>query len=135
HTMRGDIMSNDRKLALTLVAGAALGAIGIHVLHAQAKPPVYYVAEIDVTDQDGYLKEFAPKSQAAVRGSGGKFLVIGGNPVALAGDPPKARIVIQQWESMEALKAWFESPAQKELRALQAKFSKVRVYAATGTAQ
>jgi len=121
-------------LALTLVAGAALGGLAVQTLHAQAKPPVFYVGEIDVTDQAGYLKDFAPKSQAAIKAAGGKFLVLGGNPVGLAGDPPKSRIVIQQWDSMDAMKAWFDSPAQVELRAIQAKYSKVRIYAATGVA-
>jgi hypothetical protein len=37
----------------------------VQALHAQPKPPVYYVAEVDVTDLDGYLKEYAPKAAAA----------------------------------------------------------------------
>ena len=48
------------------------------VLHAQAKPPVYLVTEIDVTNPEAYGKEFAPKAQASIKASGGKFVVIGG---------------------------------------------------------
>ena len=33
-------------VGLSMLAGAALGAGAIQALHAQAKPPVYYVAEI-----------------------------------------------------------------------------------------
>lgn len=127
-------MKKSYSLAVTLAAGVGIGALGAHTLYAQAKPPVFYVGEIDVTDQAGYMKDFAPKSQAAIKSAGGKFLVLGGNPVGLAGDPPKSRIVIQQWDSMDAMKAWFDSPAQKELRAIQAKYSKVRIYAVTGVA-
>jgi hypothetical protein len=29
-------------------------------LHAQAKPPAFVVAEINVTNEEGFLKEFAP---------------------------------------------------------------------------
>ena len=50
-----------------MVAGAALGGAAIQGLHAQAKPPVYYVAEIDVTNPDAYAKEYAPKMEAAVK--------------------------------------------------------------------
>ena len=101
-------MTKSRNLALALLTGVGLGALGVHTIYAAAKPPVYYIGEIDVTDQTGYLKDFAPKSQAAVKAGGAKFLAIGGHPVGLAGDPPKSRIVIQQWESMEAMKKWFE---------------------------
>ena len=125
-------MKKSHSLALALLNGVGLGALGVHALYAQAKPPVYYVAEIDVTNKDGYLKDFAPKSQAAVRAGGAKILAIGTSPMSLIGPPPESRIVIQQWDSMEQMKAWFDSPAQTELRAVQAKYSKVRAYAVTG---
>ena len=54
-------------LTIAMLAGVALGAIGVQTLHAQTKPPVYYVAEVDVTDLDGYLKEYAPKAAASPR--------------------------------------------------------------------
>ena len=58
-------------IALSLLAGTALGAAAVQGLHAQAKPPVYYVAEIDVTDLDGWTKEYAPKAQALIKEMGG----------------------------------------------------------------
>ena len=39
-------------VTLAMLAGVALGAIAVQTLHAQTKPPVYYVAEVDVTDLD-----------------------------------------------------------------------------------
>ncbi len=36
-------------LGLAMLAGAVLGAVAVTGLHAQAKPPVYLVTEIDVT--------------------------------------------------------------------------------------
>jgi hypothetical protein len=54
-------------LTIAMLAGVALGAIGVQAVHAQTKPPVYYVAEVDVTDLDGYLKEYAPKAAASPR--------------------------------------------------------------------
>jgi uncharacterized protein (DUF1330 family) len=106
--------------------------MAVHALHAQSNPPVYYIAEVDVTNQEGYLKEFAPKAQAAVKTSGGRFLVLGGKTTPLLGDPPKSRIVVQQWDSLDALQKWFNSPEQTELRKIQQQFAKVRVFAVEG---
>jgi Domain of unknown function (DUF1330) len=63
---------------LSMIAGAAIGGVAIQGLHAQAKPPVYLITEIDVKDPDKYGAEFAPKAQATIRGAGAKFIVIGG---------------------------------------------------------
>ena len=52
-------------LGLAMLTGTVIGAAGISVLHAQAKPPVYLVTEIDVTNPDAYGKEFAPKARPA----------------------------------------------------------------------
>jgi hypothetical protein len=39
----------------------------MEALHAQAaKPPIYVVAEIDVTDIDGYTKEYGTKARAVL---------------------------------------------------------------------
>ena len=50
-------------MALSMVVGAALGGAGIHALHAQAKPPVYMIAINEVSDQEGYAKEYVPPAQ------------------------------------------------------------------------
>jgi hypothetical protein len=55
-------------LTLAMLSGVALGAIATQAPHAQTKTPVYYVAEVDVTDLDGYLKEYAPKGRCIFQG-------------------------------------------------------------------
>jgi hypothetical protein len=35
-------------VGLAMVASAALGATAVQTLHAQAKPPAYYIAEITI---------------------------------------------------------------------------------------
>ena len=64
-------------VVLSMLAGAALGAAAIEGLHAQAKPPVYTVSEIQITNLDAYLKEFAPVAQASIRTAGGLLLLVG----------------------------------------------------------
>jgi uncharacterized protein (DUF1330 family) len=128
-------MKTQHTVALTLSLGAAIGALAVQALHAQSKPPVYYVAQIEVTDQAAYEREFVPRTNAQVQASGGRFLVQGGRVTALAGNPPPSRIVIQQWASMETLTSWYNSDEQKKNREIQAKYGKIQSFAVEGLAQ
>jgi hypothetical protein len=38
-----------------MLAGIGVGAVAVQTLHAQAKPPIYRIAEIQVTDVDAYI--------------------------------------------------------------------------------
>src|SRR5260370_26192930 len=83
-------------VGLGMLAGTLIGAAAVSGLQAQAKPPVYLITEIDVTDPDGYSKEFAPKAQAIIKAAGGRFIAIGGlaggggkTGAAFAQTPPK----------------------------------------------
>jgi uncharacterized protein (DUF1330 family) len=104
-------------------------------LHAQAKPPVYQVVEIDVANMDAYLKDYAPKAQAAIRAAGGKFLAAGGKTTTIEGEPPKSRVVIQQWDSLEQAQAYRNSAAFKELLPLREKLAKFRSFVVEGAQQ
>ncbi len=86
-------MKTEYTAALAVVAGFGLGAVAVESLHAQAKPPVYYIAEIDVTNQEGYVKEYVPKVQATIKASGGRILAAGGKVTPIEGAPPKPRVV------------------------------------------
>jgi uncharacterized protein (DUF1330 family) len=99
-------------IALAMFAGVGLGAAAVQGLHAQAKPPVYSIAEIDIADQAAY-STYVPKAQAAIRTSGGKFLAAGGTITAVEGEPPKSRVVLQQWDSLEKYQAYRNSAAFK----------------------
>ena len=61
--------------AIAVAIGAFMaGGLAVQSLNAQAKPPVYFIAEIDVSDPEGYGKEYAPKAQAIIRAAGGQSL-------------------------------------------------------------
>src|SRR3989442_5865504 len=109
-------MKTEYTAALAVVAGFGLGAVAIESLHAQAKPPVYYIAEIDVTNQEGYVKEYVPKVQATIKASGGRILAAGGKVTPIEGAPPKPRVVVQMWDSVEKIQAWRNSKEYKENR-------------------
>ena len=98
-------------VALSILAGVAVGAAAVQALHAQAKPPAYVIAEIDVTNLEPFDREYVPPAAKAVVDGGGKYIVRGGKTVALHGEPPKPRIATMAFESPEEAKAAFNSPA------------------------
>ena len=119
-------------VALSVLAGVALGAVAIQGLHAQAKPMGYVVTEATVIDETAF-KEFSSKTQATVDPFGGKRLVRGGKITALDGEPPK-RVIITAFESVEKAQAWRDSAAWKALLPIRAKAVKAREYIAEGAA-
>jgi uncharacterized protein (DUF1330 family) len=126
-------------VGLSMLAGVAIGAVAVQGLHAQAKPPVYYVAEIDVTNPDAYAKEYAPKAQAIIKAAGGRLVAIGGTAggaklTGFDGTPPK-RAVVQVWDSMEKIQAWRANPEYIALRKIGDNYAKFRSYTIEGTPQ
>jgi uncharacterized protein (DUF1330 family) len=127
-------------VTLAMLAGVGLGAAAVQGLHAQAKPPVYYIAEIDVTNPDAYAKEYAPKAQAIIKAAGGRFLAIGGaaasgaKVTAFDGVAPK-RVVVQVWDSMEKIQAWRANPEYVALRKVGDQYAKFRSFSVEGLPQ
>ncbi len=122
-------------VALAVVVGFGLGGVAVQGLHAQAKPPVYYIAEIDVTNLDAYTKEYAPKAQALIKASGGRILAAGQKVTSIEGAPPKPRVVVQVWDGLEKIKAWRDSAEFKELRKIGNKYAKFRTFTVEGVSQ
>jgi uncharacterized protein (DUF1330 family) len=125
-------------LGVGLLAGTMIGAAAVTGLHAQAKAPVFLITEIDVTNPEAYGKEFAPKAQATIKAAGAKFVLIGGTGGASAkpieafdGTPPK-RITVQQWNSLDELKAWYNSADYQEALKIGRKYATFRRYAVEG---
>ena len=96
-------------LGVGLLAGTAIGAAAVTGLHAQAKPPVYLVTEIDVTNPEAYGKEFAPKAQATIKAAGGKFVVLGSALRPMAMDRRRAACGTNREEAL------FRQPDRKWL--------------------
>ena len=128
-------MSRYLTVAIAMFAGGALGAAAVEGLHAQAKPPVYQVTEIDVSaaNVEAYVKDYAPKAQALIKANGGRPLAGTQNVTTLEGDAPKRRVAITQWDSLEKLQAYRNTAEFKELRATVGdKLAKFRSFAVEG---
>ena len=118
-------------IGLSMLAGVAVGAIAVQTLHAQAKPPAYFIAENDVTNADAYKNEFLSVVVPLAQAHGGRYLAAG-NATALSGDAPKSRVVIIVWDNMETLQGWYKSSEHQKALQVGAKYAKFREYAIPG---
>jgi uncharacterized protein (DUF1330 family) len=128
-------MNRNLTVAVSMIAGAALGAAAIQALHAQVKPHAFVIAEVDVTNQDAYVKEFVPLITKTFADNGAKFLARGGKTLSIEGDPPRKRVVVNEFESMDKVQAWIDSAAYKEAFAIGKKYATFRNFAVEGIAQ
>src|SRR5437868_12578886 len=118
-------------IAASMLAGAALGGAAIQALHAQAKPPVYMIAINQVTNPDGYAKEYVPPAQKSVKDHGGEY-VAAGPGTQVVGNLPQGPVVILRWESMEALERWRNSPEFQAALKIGEKYAKFNIVAVNG---
>jgi uncharacterized protein (DUF1330 family) len=129
--MKSKLMQTKLSLGLALFAGCAIGAAAVQGLHAQAKPPAFTIAEVNVIDPaafQAFVKRFSP----AVAAAGGHFLAnVRGRIVAVNGTPPKAVNLIA-WDSLEQATGYFNSPTFKALIPLRDKGARVRVFLVEG---
>jgi uncharacterized protein (DUF1330 family) len=127
-------------VAIAMLASMGAGAAVVQVLHAQAKPPVYFIGEIDVTNPEGYTKEYLPRAREIIKAHGGQLVAAGGaagsgDPVIpVDGEPPK-RVVIYRYPSADAVHAWRNDPAYEEVRKIGEKYAKYRTFAVDGISQ
>ena len=130
-------MNTRYKIGGAMLTCAALGALGSETLHGQARPPAYLIGQIDVSDPDGYAKEYLPKAREIIKAHGGRLVAAGGaaatgsQVVAIDGEAPK-RVVIYMYPTMEALQAWRNDPAYVQVRRIGEKYAKYHTFAVEG---
>ena len=117
-------------LPATLAAGLIIGTVLTTALRAQATPPAYVVAEVEIQDADAFARDYAPKVTGTLQPYGGQFLT-SGKLVALEGSVPK-RFVIIAFDSVEKARSWYDSPAYQELVPIRQKTSKSILFIAEG---
>ena len=114
-------MKANTKLAITLIAGVALGGAVVQTIHAQAKPPTFVVVALrKINDPATFKTEVVEKAAAAMANSGGKYVIRTDKITALDGNPPQ-RYVLIQFDSPEKAKAWKDSALQKAVDAARMK--------------
>jgi len=110
-----DITKTRYTVVLSMIAGAALGGAAIQGLHAQAKPKVYTVSELEALDAQA-AADVARRIWVAQESAGGRnFRTGGGKVVGLEGPPPPKRVGITEWDSVEKAEAFYKSKAWTDL--------------------
>ncbi len=91
----------------------------------------YVIVETDVTDPEQYQRYMAA-SPAAIAAGGGRFLVRGGELAVLEGDWSPSRLVMLEFEDLEAAKRWYDSEVYQEARKLRQGAANFRAIAVQG---
>ena len=127
-----------RKTILTFaaLAGLGIGTLGVQAIKAQVPyqtvRPAFYISEFEVPDPEA-LKPYRERVDETFTPFSGRYVVRGGEIASLEGDSPKGRIVVIKFDSMEKAKAWYNSPAYREIRPIRHSAAKSRVFIVEGT--
>jgi uncharacterized protein (DUF1330 family) len=120
------------KLVAVALGSAMLGAAGGSFLRAQtAVPPAYLIAEVQVTDPDGW-KQYLAALPGTLTPFHEKTLARAPAVALDASTPPAGAVAILAFNSMDDLKAWWNSSAYQAIIPLREKSAKSRVYAIQG---
>jgi uncharacterized protein (DUF1330 family) len=80
--------------------------------------PAYLIANIDVTDREGF-ERYRLAVPAVIAAHGGRYLVRGGAIQAMEGQLPLKRLVILEFPSMAAAQGFYDSADYAPLLALR----------------
>jgi uncharacterized protein (DUF1330 family) len=93
--------------------------------------PAYVIAETDVHDPEQY-ERYRGASPAAIAAGGGRFVARGGELVVLEGEWQPKRLVILEFEDLDAVRRWYDSPEYREARRLREGAATLRIVAVEG---
>ncbi len=81
--------------------------------------PAYVIADVKVSDPEQY-KQYMALSPGAIAAAGGRFVVRGGKHETLEGAWQPNRLVVIEFPSYEAARAFYDSEKYREARAKRA---------------
>jgi uncharacterized protein (DUF1330 family) len=124
-------MNMSLKLAAVGLAGVVVGATGLGVVHAEATPHAYIVAEVQVNDTAAY-RPYIQATGPIVTQYGGHYIARGGKTESLEGAKPAGRIAIIEFPSMAALLRFESSPEYRKVVPIRHQAATSRVFAVEG---
>jgi uncharacterized protein (DUF1330 family) len=80
--------------------------------------PAYLIVETDIHDHEQYDK-YRARTPDVVAAAGGRFVVRGGETAVLEGDWHPSRLVMLEFEDLEAVKRFYDSPEYQEIKKLR----------------
>ena len=106
-------MKTKYTVALSMLAGVAIGAVAVHGLHAQAKLKAYSIAEEEMLD-NAALTSYLPTIREAISQHHGRSLrTLTGRVVQVEGATPPKNVAIVEWDSVDDALAFYKSDAWK----------------------
>jgi uncharacterized protein (DUF1330 family) len=91
----------------------------------------YVIADVEVLDSAGY-EAYRQQVPATIAAYGGRYLARGGATEVLEGGWSPRRCVILEFPSMAQLKAWWDSPEYRPLRAIRERTTRSNLVATEG---
>ena len=91
----------------------------------------YIVAQLEVTDPELFAK-YREKVSPIVEKYGGRYLVRGGDLTSLEETAPKERVVIIEFDSVEAARQWYDSDEYAPLIKMRNKASNGPLFVVDG---
>jgi uncharacterized protein (DUF1330 family) len=127
-------MKTKYTVALSMLAGVALGAVSVGGLYAQGKAPGAYaiVTYTEIADPAAYKANVSDKTPAMIEKAGGHLLVATSDITVLReGTPPFPikRIAVIGFDSIQQAKDWYASPDRKDIQAYVNQNTKGRAFA------
>jgi uncharacterized protein (DUF1330 family) len=93
--------------------------------------PAYVIVETDISDPEQY-EQYKAASPGAVAAGGGRFVVRGGELAVLEGDWNPSRLVVLEFEDLDAAKRWYESETYQEAKKLREGAARLNMVAVQG---
>ncbi len=93
--------------------------------------PAYVIVETDIQDAEQY-EQYKAASPAAVAAGGGRFVVRGGELAVLEGDWEPTRLVVLEFDDLEAAKRWYASEEYQAAKKLRDGAATLRMVAVQG---
>ena len=109
-------MRTQYTVAMSLLAGVALGGLAVQGLHAQAKLKAYSIGEIVPIAGATVSPSYLAAARKALADAGGRSMgTLKGKVFHAEGEPPPISVAMTEWDSADAAQAFFQSKAWKDL--------------------
>ena len=109
-------MRTQYTVALSLLAGVALGGLAVQGLHAQTKLKAYSIGEIIPIAGATVSPSYLAAARKALADAGGRSMgTLKGRIFHAEGEPPPISVAMTEWDSADAARAFFQSKAWKDL--------------------
>ncbi|HUK07716.1 MAG TPA: DUF1330 domain-containing protein [Stellaceae bacterium] len=91
----------------------------------------YFIVEVEITDPIPY-EGYKPLAASSIEKYGGRFKVRGGKAELIEGVNPPKRVVVIEFDSVEAVKRWYNSREYQDALAIRQRASKSRAILVEG---